>query len=133
MLESQIDIRRYRFVCISMVVILIIRSHLILGIQIILVIGSFFEFWWLFIIRFFVGTDMTVHVMQSATFELNISDSLHSAQTNTAIANEVKRTLIFVNGYSVGVSVGLALERPEMHPVGSFILIGQHSVTAQFR
>ena len=75
---------------------------------------------------------MTVDVMQSATFELNISDSLHSAQTNTAIANEAKRTLKFANGNSVGGSVGLALERPEMHPVGSFILLVHHFLTAEF-
>ena len=101
MLKSQTDIRRNRFGCISMVVILIIGSLLIIGFQIVLVIGSSHEFLWLFVIvRFFVGSDMTVDVMQSATFELNISDSLHSAQTNTAIANEAKRTLIFANGNS---------------------------------
>ena len=136
MLKSQTDIHRNRFGCITMVVILIIGSLLILGFQIVLVIGSFHEFRWLFIIfvivRFFVGTNMTIDVMQSATFELNTSDSLHSAQTNTAIANEARRTLIFANGNSVGGSVGLELERPEMHPVGSFILTRQHSVTAQF-
>ena len=116
MLESQTVIRIFR------VVILIIGSLLIIRIQIILVIGSIHEFQWLFIIflisRFFVRTDMTVDVMHSATFELNISDSLHSAQTNTAIANEAKRTLKFAYGNSVGGSAGLALERPEMHPVG---------------
>ena len=69
MLESQTVIR------ISRVVILIIGSLLMLRIQIILVIGSFLEFRWLFIIffiiRFFIRTDMAVDVMQSATFELN--------------------------------------------------------------
>ena len=106
MLESQTVIR------ISRVVILVIGSLLILRIQIILVIGSFHEFRWLFIIIFFIR--FFVDVMQSATFELNISDSLHSVQTNTAIANEQKRTLLFANGNSVGGSIGLALERPEM-------------------
>ena len=78
MLESQ------TFTCISRVVILIIGSLLILGFQIILVIGFLpEEFLWIIIIKFIVGTNMTVDVMQSATFELNISDSLHSAQTNT--------------------------------------------------
>ena len=130
MLESQTVIR------ISRVLILIIGSLLILRIQIILVIGSFHEFRWLFIIffiiRLFVGTDMTVDVMHSATFKLNISDALHSVQTNKAIANEQKRTLLFANGNSVGGSIGLALERPEMYPVASFILTRQHFVTAQF-
>ena len=129
MLESQTVIR------ISRVVVLIIGSILILGFQIILVIGSFLEFRRLIRIIKFYNVGMAVDVMQSATFELNISDSLHSAQTNTAIANEAnlaKRTLKFTNCNSVGGSVGLALERPEMHPVGSFILIGQHFLTAQF-
>ena len=71
MLKSQTDISRNRFGCISMVGILIIGSLLILGFQIVLVIGSFHEFRWLFIIffivGFFVGTDMTVDVMQTAT------------------------------------------------------------------
>ena len=75
---------------------------------------------------------MTVDVMHSATFELHISDAIHSAQTSTEIANEAKRKLIFANGNCVGGSIGLALERPEMQPVGSFILIGQQSVTIQF-
>ena len=43
---------------------------------------------WFIIVEFIVGIDMAVDVMQSATFELNISDSLHNAQTNTAIAFE---------------------------------------------
>ena len=75
MLESQTGISR--------VGILIIGSLLILRIQIFLVIGFFYEFLWLFIIFFIIGffvrTDMAVDVMQSAAFELNISDSLHSA------------------------------------------------------
>ena len=70
--------------------------------------------------------------VMAATFELNKSNALHSAQTNTAIANEAKRTLKFANGDSVEGSVGLALELPEMQPVGRFILIGQHFLTAQF-
>ena len=120
MLESQTDICRNRFVCISRVVILIIGSLLILGFQIILVIGSFLEeFQWFIIIKFIVGTDVAVDVMQSATFELNISDSLHSAQTNTAIANEAKRTLIFANGISVGGSVGLRLNVQRCIPLGA--------------
>ncbi len=93
MLESQTDIRRKRFVGISVVVILIIGGLRILGVQIIRVHEFRWPFIIFFIIRFFVGTDMTVDVMQVAPFELNISDSLHSAQTNTAIANEAKRTL----------------------------------------
>ena len=134
MLESQTDIRRNRFVCISMVLILIIGSLRILGVQIIRVHKFLGPFIIVFIISIFVGTDMTLDVMQSATFELSISDSLrlHIAQTSTAIAFEAKRTLKFTNGNSVGDSVGLALERPEMQPVGSFILTRHHSVTAQF-
>ena len=117
MLESQTVIR------ISRVIILIIESLLIPRIQNILVIGSFHEFRWLFIIFFiswfFVGTDMTVDVsdvMHFATFELNISDSLHSAQTNPAIANEAKRTFEFANGNSVG-GFGLALEPPNIRTI----------------
>ena len=75
--------------------------------------------------------DMAVDVMQSATFELNRSDAPHRAQTNPAMANETKSACEFANGNSVGGSVGLAFESPKMQPVGSFILIGQHYLTAQ--
>ena len=128
-MKSQTDISGNRFVCISRVVILIIGRLLILGIKIImLVIGSFLEFRWFIIILFI---DMAVDVMQSATFELNISDSLHGAQTNPAIANETKRTFIFANGNSLGGG-GLALEPPKMHALGRLLLLGHHSLTAQF-
>ena len=120
MLESQM-LESQTFARISRVLILIIGSLLILGIQIILVTGSMFR--WFIIIQFIVGTDMTVDVMQSATFELNKSNALHSAQTNLAMANEAKRACEFANGNSVEGSVGLAFERPLMQPVGSFILI----------
>ena len=111
-MKSQTDISRNRFVCLSRVVILIIGRLLILGIKyIMLVIGSFLEFRWFIIIQFIVGTDMAVDVMQSATFELNISDSLHNTQTNPALANKAKRTFEFANGNSVGGG-GLALQCP---------------------
>ena len=93
MLGSQTDIRRNRFVGISMVAILIIGSLLILGVQTIPVHEFLWPFIIFFIIGFFVGTDRTVDVMQSAMFELNISDSLNCAQTNTAIANEAKEDI----------------------------------------
>ena len=109
MLKSQTDIRGNRFVCISRVVIVSTGRLLILGIKIfMLVIGSFLQFRWFIIIRFI---DMAVDVMQSATFELNISDSLHNAQTNPALANKSKRTFKFADGNSVGGG-GLALQRP---------------------
>ena len=132
MLESLTAIRRSRFVCISRVVILIIGLLLILRFQIILVIVSFLEFLLFISVKFIVVFNMAVNVMQSVTFKLNISDSLHSAQTNTAIANEAKRTVIFANGNSVGGSGGHALELPKMNALGSLILFGQHFVTAQF-
>ena len=132
MLESQTFISRNRSVCISRVVILIIGILVVLEIQIILIIGSFLEFRRHIIISF--NDAMAVDVMQFATFELNKSCALHSAQTNTAKANELKRTYIFANSNSVGrsVQVSLALECPKMQPNGSFILIKQHFVTAQF-
>ena len=109
MLKSQTDIRGNRFVCISRVVIVSTGRLLILGIEIfMLVIGSFLEFRWFIIILFI---DMAVDVMQSATFELNISDSLHNAQTNTALANKAKRTFKFTNFNSLGLG-GLAPQRP---------------------
>ena len=114
MLESQ------TFTRISRVGILIVRSLFILRVQIILIIGSFLKFWWLFIIRFIVGTNMAVDVMQSATIKLNISYSLHRAQTNTAIATEAKRTLKFANGNSVGSSaLAWRLNVQRCNPLGA--------------
>ena len=107
---------------------------IVLGIQIFFGIGFFRR---RLIIRFQVVSDhhmpdMTADVMQSATLERNKSGALHSAQANQAMAKETERACKFTNGNSVGGSVGLALESPKMHPVGSFILIGQHFSTAQF-
>ena len=73
MLESLTAIRRSRFVCISRVVILIIGLLLILGFQIILVIVSFLEFLLFISVKFIVGFNTAVNVMQSVTFKLNIS------------------------------------------------------------
>jgi hypothetical protein len=59
---------------------------------------------------------------------------LHNAQNNPAIAKESKRTRIFAVRNSVGDSVGLALQCPNMQleAVLWWILLGQHFVIAQF-
>ena len=122
MLESQTVIRRNSIVSISRVVILLI---VVLGIQFFLRIGFFRQH---LIILFQVASDhhmpdMTVDVMQSATFDLNISDALHSAQTNPAMANEPKRACKFSNGNSSpGLVMTLMLSLPPLRQRGFLLL-----------